>query len=122
MASRLRRSIDQPIRAGLSWNETWEGPDQGLISCWERGRQKREEEPELATRALKGELVILAWQGGVEEKLKAKKKYGTLKYLATWQGLRGEDLDVPLEGEHVIVCTKTGQAVIFRASIPRAPV
>jgi hypothetical protein len=38
-----------------------------------------------------------------------------LKYLATWQGLRGEDLNVALEDETVIVCSKTGQAVVFSA-------
>ena len=118
MVIRLRRSVDQPIREGLSWSETWEGADKGLICCWERGREKRVEEPELAARADKGELVVLAWKGGVQEKLKSEKKPGTLQYLAAWQGLRGEDLDIAIEGERVIVCTKTGQAVVFSAKLP----
>lgn len=118
MAMRLRRSIDQPIREGLSWNELWRGPDRGLIWCWERGRQKRVEEPELAARADKGELVVLAWKGGVEKKLKIEKKPGTLNYLATWQGLRAEDLDIALEDERLIVCSKTGQTVAFSAKLP----
>ena len=118
MATRLCRSIDQPIREGLSWNERWKGPDKGLIWCWERGRQKRVEELELAACAEKGELVMLSWKGGVETKLKIEKKPGTFKYLATWQGLRGEDLDIPLEAGRVIECTKTGQAVAFSASLP----
>ena len=80
----------------------------------------RLQDPDLAARADKGELVMLDWKGGVEEKLKIEKKPGTLYYLATWQGLRGEDLDVELEGERVIVCTKTGQAVEFRAKLPIA--
>ena len=33
--------------------------------------------------------------------------------MATWQGLRGEDLDIALDGESVIVCSKTEQAVVF---------
>lgn len=119
MISRLRRSVHQPIREVLSWSERWEGPDKGLIGCWECGRQKRVTEPELAARAEKGELVILAWKGGVEEKLKLEKKPGTLQYLATWQGLRGEDLDIVIEGERVIVCAKTGQAVSFTAKLPQ---
>ena len=41
MTTRLRRSIDEPIREGLTWNELWKGPDEGLIWCWERGRQYR---------------------------------------------------------------------------------
>lgn len=115
MTARLSRLIKQPIREGLTWSETWEGPDKGLIWCWERGRQKRTEEPDLSARATEGELPVLSWKGGVQQKLVMGKKPGTLNYLATWQGLRGEDLDLPLEGERVIVCTKTGQAVVFRA-------
>lgn len=118
MPTRLRRSVDQPIREGLTWNEKWDGPDKGLIWCWERGRQKREEEPDLAARAEKGELVVLAWKGGVEEKLKIEEKPGTLNYLATWQGLRGEDLEIVLEEDRMIVCSNTGQAVVFSGKIP----
>ena len=117
MATRLRRSIKQPIREGLSWSELWEGPDKGLIWCWERGRQDRLAHPDLAARADKGELVPLDWKGGVRNKLEIKKP-GTLNYLATWQGLRGEDLDIALQGERIIVCTKTGQAVVFSAKLP----
>jgi len=57
----------------------------------------------------------MAWKGGVQKKLNIEKKPGTLQYLATWQGMRGEDLDLALEGERTIVCTKTGQAVVFSA-------
>jgi predicted NUDIX family NTP pyrophosphohydrolase len=120
MAANLRRSVSQPIRIGLTWEELWLGPDKGLIWCWERGRQKGEEEPELAARARKGELVTLAWIGGVTEKLKTEKKLGTLNYLATWQGLRGEDLDMSLDGERVIVCTRTAQNVVFSVSFPNS--
>ena len=118
MATHLRRSIDRPIREGLSWDELWRGSDRGLIWCWERGRQKRVEDPALAARADKGELVVLAWKGGVEEKLKIERKPGTFQYLATWQGLRGEDLDIALEDERLIVCSKTRQAVAFSAKLP----
>ena len=118
MATHLRRSIDRPIRDGLSWDELWRGPDQGLIGCWERGRQKRIEEPELAARADKGELVVLGWKGGVKEKLKIERKAGTLQYLANWQGLRGQDLDIALEDERLIVCSKTGQTVAFSVNLP----
>lgn len=119
MPNRLHRSINVRIREGLSWNERWRGPDNGLIFCWERGRQERIERPNDAERAEKGELVGLDWKGGVKQKLKADKVYGTLKYLATWQGIRGEDLDIDLEGERVIVCSKFGQAVVFSASLPK---
>jgi hypothetical protein len=118
MTTRLHRSVHQPIREGLSWDERWMGPDKGLIWCWERGRQKRVEEPELAAQADKGELVVLAWKGGVDKKLKMERKPGTLQYLATWQGLRGEDLELALEDES-IVCTKTGQTVVFSSTLPK---
>jgi len=68
-------------------------------------------------RAMQGELVMDNWKGGVEKKLKIEIKRGTLKYLATWQGMRGEDLDIDLEGERIIVCTKTGQAVSYSAKL-----
>ncbi len=121
MDTHLRRSTDERIREGLSRSEIWEGADHGLIWCWELGRQMRLKDPDLAARANKGELVMLAWKGGVQEKLKdeRKKKCGTLSYLATWQGLRGEDLDLALEDERVIVCARTGQAVVFSAKLPR---
>lgn len=118
MATRLKRSIREPIREGLTWEETWRGPDSGLIWCWERGRQDRLQRPELAVRADRGELVPMAWKGGVEEKMKAEWKAGTLKYLATWQGLRDEDLDIARDGERIIVCTRTGQAVVFSSVSP----
>ena len=55
----------------------------------------------------------LGWKGGVERELKKKGKFGTLNYLAQWQGLRGEDLDVDLTNEVEIVCSLTGMKVIF---------
>jgi hypothetical protein len=120
-------SIGQPIREGLTWNEKWCGPDEGLIWCWERGRQERLERPDVAARADRGELVSLDWKGGTEEPESKKKrgsstkksssgamKDGSLQYLATWQGLRGEDLDIDVDGKRTIVCSKTKQTVEFR--------
>src|SRR5947209_5424385 len=123
MSNRLSRSIDAPLREGLCWDEMWTGPDDGLIACWERGRQKRIEEPALAERAERGELVALAWKGGTEhidepvngKKSKSQKRFGTLKYLAMWQGLRGEELNIELETERIIVCSKSKKTVTFRA-------
>jgi hypothetical protein len=116
--ARLYRSIKEPIRVGLSWEQMWRGPDNGLIWCWERGRQYRDEYPERTASAERGELVPDAWKGGVEKKLKIEVKQGTLRYLATWQGMRGEDLDIDLDSERVIVCSRTGQAVAYSARMP----
>jgi hypothetical protein len=38
---RIHRSITEPIREGASWDERWNAADDGLIACWERGREKR---------------------------------------------------------------------------------
>ena len=117
MKLRIYRACHEPKREGLSWDERWNGDDKGLITCWEVGRELRKKEPELAERANKGELPVLGWKGGVEKKIKKKEKYGTLFYLAQWQGLRGEDLDIDLLEEREIVCSKTVMKVIFTGDI-----
>jgi hypothetical protein len=120
MSGRLQRSIDEPVRDGLTWEERWLGPDRGLIWNWELGRQIRDTEPELAARAAAGELIELSWKGGtqdlppLEDGEKHGKKYGSFAYLAQWQGIRGEHLDIHLEVETVIVCSATRRAVAFR--------
>lgn len=114
MSFHVYRSIAELNRKGLSWDDLWKGADEGLIACWERGREKAIEDTELANCAQRGELPVLAWKGGVEKKIKTK-KYGTLKYLAQWQGLRGEDLNIHLNKEVEIVCSKTRMLVVFTA-------
>ena len=113
MNQRIHRSIDAPFRSGLNRDELWEGPDKGLIKCWEIGRQRAARFPELARRSLAGELPVLGWKGGVSRNLKKLEKYGSLKYLAQWQGLRGEDLDVDLGKERALACSRTGMVVTF---------
>jgi len=68
----------------------------------------------LASQAIDGQLVVLPWKGGIERELKNKKtkKFGTLLYLAMWQGLRGEDLDIDLNEEPALTCSKTNMTVI----------
>ena len=113
MNQRIYRSFKKPIRGKLSWDKLWEGRDKGLIKCWEVGRELSEKEPDLAERAKKGELPVLGWKGGVEKKIKKKEKYGTLWYLAQWQGLRGEDLDIDFSEASELICSKTGIKVIY---------
>ena len=114
MPHHIFRSIAEPKRSNLSWDKTWKGADKGIIACWERGREKAKEDMELAECARRGELPILVWKGGVDKKIKTK-KYGTLQYLAQWQGLRGEDLDIHMNKEVNIVCSRTGMPVTFTA-------
>lgn len=110
---KIRRSISTPIRLNLSWEESWRGVDQGLVTCWERGRERSQIDPSLAVGARDGELVVLPWKGGVAKALKKKTKYGTLSYLAMWQGLRGEDLDIDTEAEPAVTCSRTAMTVVF---------
>lgn len=119
MAHTIHRSHNEPIREGLSWDERWSGPDEGLITCWEVGKELRKKDPELARRAERGELPPLEWKGGVEKKLKQQEKYGSLYYLAKWQGLRGEDLYVTMSEEVEIVCSKTGMKVVFTGNVDK---
>lgn len=110
---KLHRSVAEPIRAGAKWDERWNAADGGLFACWERGREKRLEDSTLAAQAADGQLVVLPWKGGVERAIKKKQKFGTLYYLAMWQGLRGEDLNIDKAEETVLTCTATGLAVVF---------
>jgi hypothetical protein len=110
---KITRSISSAPLGDQTWTERWEGSDRGLIACWERGREKAREDPALAARARAGELVILPWKGGVERAIKQGQKVGTLYYLAMWQGLRGDSLDISLTDEPSLVCTKTGMKVTY---------
>lgn len=116
---KIYRSISEPIREGQSWDERWKGEDNGLIACWERGREKRMEDPSLAAQAQVGQLVVLPWKGGVEKALLKKQKFGTFFYLAMWQGLRGEDLNIDPTEEFVLNCTTTGMTVVFTSDIAK---
>ena len=113
MIQRIHRTIDAPLRSGLNRNELWEAPDMGLIKCWEIGRQRASRFPNVAQQCLAGELPVLGWKGSVSRSLKKLEKYGSLKYLAQWQGLRGEDLDIDLAVEKALTCSRTKMVVTF---------
>ena len=116
---RIHRSITEPIREGGTWDERWNAEDNGLIACWERGREKRQEDPSLAAQAAAGQLVVLPWKGGVEKSIKKKQKFGTLFYLAMWQGLRGDDLNIDTTQDTALSCTTTGMAVVFTSDMEK---
>lgn len=113
----LFRPVSEPVRENISRCEMWEGDDGGLIWCWELGRLFRQQTDQsrrlLVSAAERGELPVSDWRGGVKEKLKAKTKVGSLQYLAQWQGMRGEDLNIDLEKPTVLTCSRTGQSVVF---------
>jgi hypothetical protein len=122
MTTIIHRSINEPERAHLNWNATWQGPDRGLIKSWETGRKLAIQKPELAESCKAGELAPLNWKGGVARALKKKDKIGALHYLAQWQGLRGDDLDVDLNAEVTLTCTKTGMVITFTGDITKLAV
>ncbi len=117
---KINRSITEPlIRSNATWEERWNCFDKGLITAWETGRIESHRDLQAATRAKQGELVILPWKGGVEKSLKVKQKFGTLLYLAMWQGLRGDDLDVDTELEPLLICSTTKMAVTFTGDVTK---
>ena len=116
---KIHKSVTDPIRQGATWDERWNAEDKGLIACWERGREKRLEDPLLAAQADGGQLVVLPWKGGVERAIKKKQKFGSLFYLAMWQGLRGEDLNIDSSQEITLNCNATGMTVVYTFDIAK---
>jgi hypothetical protein len=113
MGRRVWRPKDSQKREGLSWDERWNGADCGVITAWEVGRELRENGSPLVAMAERNELPILPWKGGVEKRIKKTRKYGTILYLAEWQGLRGDDLNIDLDEEVELTCSRTGMTVIY---------
>lgn len=114
---KIHQSIADPPTPSEDWHKRWEGPDQGLIFNWLRGIEKAQQDPDLATKAKAGELPLLAWRGGLEKPIKSKTKTGAMAYLAAWQGLRGEDLNIDTDIELSIICSRTGVPVLFTNQI-----
>lgn len=115
----IQWSYDKPERKNLSWKEIWLQEDKGLIKNYEVGRNLANKNPELVEKAKKGELPALGYKGGFDRKLKAKTKIGALNYLAQWQALRGENLNIDLNSEVVLTCTKTGIEVTFTMDLEK---
>ena len=116
---KIHRSIGKPIRSEATFEEKWKGEDRGLITCWEVGRKLQKTKPDIAKRAKNNELPMLNWKGGVTEGLALTKKYGSLNYLAQWQGLRGEDLDIDTSQDVVLRCSATNVQVVFTEDISK---
>lgn len=117
--TRIYRSFSEPDRENLTWEETWKQEDKGLIKNYEVGRALAIKEPELAEKAKRGELPVLGYKGGVDKALKKKEKIGALNYIAKWQALRGEDLNIDMNEEIVLTCTKTKMIVTFTMDLEK---
>ena len=120
---RIIMSINEPIRDKyLSYAKRWNSYDNGLILCWEIGRKQAMENFELAEKALSNELPSLVWDGGHKKTLKSSNiKYGSFNYLAMWQGLRGNDLDIDLDRDEglELICSATAMHTIFTSNIDK---
>lgn len=116
---RIYRKFTEPERENLTWEEKWRQEDRGLIKNYETGKELSKKEPDLVEKAKKGELPVLCYKGGVEKTLKKKEKIGSLNYLAMWQALRGEDLDIVLDEEVILTCTRTNVTVTFTMDLEK---
>lgn len=119
MSSIVRRPIAEPLRSGLSWQEVWEADDKGLVQCWENGRRAAVLGLDAVEAARRGELPTLDWKGGIAGEPKMKKKYGSLCYLATWQGMREQDLCIDVSTEVSVICSRTGIKVVFTPDLSK---
>jgi len=117
--TKIYRSFSEPDRQNLTWEETWRKEDKGLIKNYEVGRALAIKEPELAEKAKRGELPVLGYKGGTDKALKKNEKIGALNYIAKWQALRGEDLNIDMNEEIVLTCTKTKMIVTFTMDLEK---
>lgn len=115
---RIYRSILEQMHDELDYEKRINGDDRGLINAWQVGRELAVRDPDIAARAKNGELPVLGVKGGVERKINAD-KVGSLWYLAQWQGLRGEDLDIDMDAEVEMTCSRTGVKVLYTFDIDR---
>ena len=109
----VQRPISEPPRVNPGWDQRWGGPRAGFITCWERGRELAMQDPALAEAARAGILVPLSWKGGGSKRTKPNRRYGCFYYLATWQGLRGEYLNINTEAPLQLRCAKHDMLVTF---------
>lgn len=98
----ITRSVNEPMREGLTVSQDFDGLDGGLICCWDQGRRMARLGHEFVKQAQEDELPQLdTW------------RRGTLYYLAVWQGLRGDDLDIDLDAEFTKQCSLTKREWLF---------
>lgn len=116
---KLYRSITEPIREDANWEIRWNAEDGGLIACWERGREKRCEDPSLAARAAEGQLVVLPWKGGVEKVIKRNRSLARCSILLCGRVFEAEDLDIDTAEEVALNCAANGMTVVFTADMAK---
>jgi hypothetical protein len=114
---RVHYSIDEQPPEPEGFADRWSSVPQALTVCWLRGIRLAMEKPELAQLARAGELPVLWWKGGVDKPLKVQRKFGSLHYLATLQGLRGTDLDIETDADIPLTCSRYAVTVTFTGDL-----
>ena len=117
--TKVAHAAGQALPALTTWAERWEAPDRGLLVSWARGVEKSKETPTLSEAALRGELPPLAWKGGGDKAIKAGKRIGSLYYLAMWQELRGDPLDIETDSPLTLTCGRFQTQVTFTQDVQK---
>lgn len=116
---RIIHSFNSPPQFQERFEDRINGPDGGIINAWLAGIKHRSDNSPWYKAAEAGELPILPYRGGVEKKIKKNLKIGVLHYLAMWQGLRGEDLDINTTDEPILTCSKFGVSVQYTLNLSK---
>jgi hypothetical protein len=118
---RRMRLVDPDLAARAEQGElvtlVWKGGTENLMEIADPDLVPQAEEGELTSLPLQNGMKSLKLDGTQDDRKTPKKPQplvGSLKYMAMWQGLRNEDLDVALLSKTVITCTKTQRKVVFR--------
>ncbi len=111
--------VADPPPQRADYEERNNGPDMGIVNAWLAGLEKRNEWHLAVQSALRNELPVLPFKGGVVKAINSKTKIGALHYLAMWQGLRSEDLRIDMQAEPVMVCSAYGVRVTFTGDIKK---
>lgn len=109
---KIFRSVSERQVVSIEYDARWGTVEAGLVTSWLRGQEMACEKPNLSEEAMSGRLVVLPWKGGVEKAIKTT-KVGVFNYLAMWQGLRREDLNIEPDCDLLVTCAGTGVTVVF---------
>ena len=83
---RIQRKISEPLRVNPDFEERWNGVDHGVITSWEKGRERRD--------SIEQQWIDMVEAARTEEFPKTGLKKTTPHYTAQLQGMRNQDLDV----------------------------
>lgn len=64
-------------------------------------------------------MIPLVWKGGVEKKFLKTTKYESMYYLAIWERLRGENLNINLDSEQSVASAATAIMIIVMPNIEK---